>query len=211
MLRLKDLFLVGLVVFSLVLLSDDSNQIKERLNEFAESADKPRPITTASTKITTTVSESDAAEAAEDYTKEGEKLQSKANAQYGLSLAAFERSDWEGCLNRCLSANNYYDRSIHNSLNEWEELKEGNENRVMAAFIDASMNYYSCKADVSISAMEVCDSMENSCLAYSQDDSGTGYREYEEAVSHQETLENEEDRCDNILNSLVNTKESSEE
>ena len=207
MLHIKDAFLIVFVVFSLVLLADDSGNVREKIDEFAESIDKPGPIITSSTVTTSEVAGNNSAER---YTKKAEGWRSKGDSQYGLALAAYEREDWTECLNRCLSARNNYERSIDNyelAVNEWEELKEESSNKVLEAFIDASINYYSCNANISETVILVCGSIESSCLAYSQGETNKGDEELKNFNQLSLTLETEEEKCDAILSNLVGSEE----
>ncbi len=199
MIHLKDMLLLGFVVFSLILLADDGGEIRSKISNFAESVENPEPEISAAS-VALPKDSTPETDTADEYRKEADSLRKKGDSQYGLALAALEREDWSECLNRCISSRNYYARSIDQyelAIEDWEDV-DTESNPVLRAFIGTSIEYYSCIQEVSTKGMELCIVTEEFCLEESQDESGNIVMVEETRTSFDET----EESCGAILEGI---------
>lgn len=202
MMRRKDMFMVLLVVLVLALLADDTNQIRNSITNIADSIDSrdsSNTITTATiANIDTDGDVAEIVEAAEDWQKKGD-------SQLKSASSALDGVDWSDCINRCISARNYYEEAE----DEFEEALDGltdaigeSDNKVMTAFLEKTQEFYSCTAEINALAIDVCESMESACLSYSRDETGKGNDFADEVEEKQLILEDKQDECAAILDNI---------
>jgi len=193
--HIKEVFTIALIVFAIVLILDKDGAVKSALGD---SLTSKASVTGDVASSAVDIAESDLNE---DLVKEAEKYQHEGDRQLAVALKDVEDKDWQGCVNQCISARNNYDRSTDKFklvVNDLEDLREKKSGRVFQAFIDTSVNYYSCSDEASSLGMSACEALEDACLKNSQSD-GSGSGQMDEANQKLAELNEKRDSCNALL------------
>lgn len=187
----KDIALILLVIFALALIADDSGSIKSKFSELGDKSE----VTGAVVGISEVESAEEALRAAETASKSG-------NTKFSQATNSLKNLDWDECISSCLVARDYYkiaSNKFDDAIDELDQSKSESKNKVLGAFIDKSINYYSCLNNLVETKIETCNSMELACLAYSHEEDEEGNTHKEIVDANLEILTESETECETIL------------
>lgn len=198
----KDLALVLVIIFALALIADDSGSIKGKFSDIGERS-----------SVTNAVSNIEEFDTAEEALRAAETAEKSGDTHFNEATKALENLDWDECISSCLVARDYLKISkkrFDEGIEELETKKEESKNKVLGAFIDQSVNYYSCLVNIAETKIEACNSMELTCLAYSHEEDEEGNEHKAIVDTYLETLEDTESQCEDLL-AGINSNEDEEQ